>query len=307
MKKEKEKNREENAGQQLQHPQKMFHNEKFPMQKQEAPGLQSKMDPIPDSGEKSYIGHDRLLGRKALITGGDSGIGRAISIAFAREGADVAINYLPVEQEDADSLADLLDKEGKKLYMLPGDIKEETTCREIVESAHKLMGGLDILVLNSAVQIAHDDITRITAEQIKHTFEVNVYPMFYFTKYAVPLLPEGSSIIFTASAEYYTPNKLLLDYAASKSAVVALSIGLSKQLIDKGIRVNAVSPGPVWTPLEVSGGNPDEGIPVHGLETPMKRPGQPVEMVGAYVFLASNEASYVTGEVYGLTGGLSAG
>lgn len=289
----------------LRHPQKMYHHTEFPMQKQEAPGLHSKMNPIPDSGEESYIGHDRLKGRKALITGGDSGIGRAIAIAFAREGADVAINYLPEEQEDADSLADLLDKEGKPLYMIPGDIKDEDTCKKIVGSAHELLGGLDVLILNAAVQIAHEDITKITAEQIKHTFEVNVYPMFYLTKYAVPLLPEGSSIIFTASAEYYTPNKLLLDYAASKSAVVALSIGLSKQLIDKGIRVNAVCPGPVWTPLEVSGGNPDEDIPAHGLDTPMKRSAQPVEMSGIYVFLASNESTYATGEVFGLTGGLS--
>ncbi len=189
--------------------------------------------------------------------------------------------------------------------MLTGDIRDEETCRHIVESAYESLGGLDILVLNSAVQKAHDDITKITATQIKNTFEVNVYPMFYMTKYAVPLMPEGSSVIITASAEYYTPNKLLLDYAASKSAVVAFSTGLSKQLIDKGIRVNAVCPGPVWTPLEVCGGNPDEGIPVHGLNTPMKRPGQPVEMAGVYVFLASNDASYITGEIYGVTGGLS--
>lgn len=290
----------------LQHPQKMYPNEVFSMQKQEPPGSNIVMDPEPDSGEKSYMGHDRLPNRKALITGGDSGIGKAIAIAFSREGAEVAINYLPVEQEDADRLAALFENEGKRLVMIPGDIREEETCRKIVESAHEQLGGLDILVLNAAVQVAHDDITTLTAEQLKNTFEVNVYPLFYFAKYAVPLLPEGASIIITASAEYYTPHKLLLDYAASKSAAVAFSTGLSKQLMDKGIRVNAVCPGPVWTPLEVSGGNPDEGIPVHGLDTPMKRPAQPIEMSGIYVFLASNEATYVSGEVYGLTGGLSA-
>ncbi len=294
-----------NLNEGLVHPQKAYHHHEVPMQKQENTGSNRKMDPQPDSGEDSYIGHDRLKGRKALITGGDSGIGRAIVIAFIREGAEVAINYLPEEQEDADDLADFLDKENKPLILIPGDLTEEKSCIEIVQKANKMLGGLDILVLNAGVQIAQEDIADITEEQLKKTFNVNVFSSFYMTKAAIPLLPAGSSIIFTGSAEYYTPNKLLLDYAASKHALVGFSIGLSKQLIDKGIRVNTVCPGPVWTPLEVSGGNPDENIPKHGLDTPLKRPAQPVEMVGAYVFLASNEASYVTGEVYGVTGGLS--
>ena len=294
-----------NTTKELKHPQKMYHNEEFPMQKQNPPGLHHKMRPIPDSGEESYVGHGRLTGRKALITGGDSGIGRAIAIAYAREGADVVINYLPEEQKDADSLVALLKKEDKKVILIPGDIRKEKVCKNIIEEAYKKMNGLDILVLNAAVQVAHGDITKLTSRQVKKTFEVNVFSMIYLSKAAIPHLPPGSSIICTASAEFYTPNKLLLDYAASKYAVVGFSIGLSKQVIDKGIRVNAVCPGPIWTPLEISGGNPDEGIPVHGLDTPMKRPGQPIEMAGIYVFLASNEASYVTGEVYGVTGGLS--
>lgn len=289
----------------LQNPLYMYHNEEFPMQKQNPPGLNSKMSPVPDCGEQSYIGHGRLKGRKAFITGGDSGIGRAIAIAYAREGAQVAINYLPEEQSDADSLADLLDKEDLPLYMIPGDIRSEQSCIDLVNKAYELLEGLDILILNAAVQVAQKDIADLSAEQIQNTFEVNVFAPIYMAKAAIPLLPAGSSVLFTASAEYYTPNKMLLDYAASKSAVTAFSIGLSKQLMDKGIRVNAVCPGPVWTPLEVSGGNPDEDIPKHGLNTPIKRPAQPVEMTGIYVFLASQEASYITGEVYGLTGGLS--
>jgi len=296
---------ENNDKNSLQHPQKMYYNKDFPGQKQNPPGLHGKMSPVPDSGEESYEGHGRLQGRKALITGGDSGIGRAIAIAFAREGADVVINYLPEEQEDADSLADLLDKENIKLYMLPGDLRDENTCIKVVHDAKKILDGLDIVVLNAGVQVAQTDIADLTSEQIKKTFEVNVYSVMYMAREAVAVMPEGSSIIVTASAEYYTPNKMLLDYAASKSAVVGFSVGLAKQVIDKGIRVNAVCPGPVWTPLEISGGIPDKNIPQHGKDTPLKRSGQPVEMAGIYVFLASNESSYVTGEIFGLTGGLS--
>lgn len=289
----------------LSNPQTLYHYKKFPMQKQQPPGIESKMVPVPDCGEQSYVGCGRLKGRRALITGGDSGIGRAVTIAYAREGASVAITYLPQEEQDARSLASLLAKEGTEAVLLPGDLRHEQECEKAVNEASEKLGGLDILVLNAAVQTAQLDIADITAEQIHHTFEVNVFAPMFMSRAAVPLLPEGASIIFTASAEYYTPNKMLLDYAASKSAVVAFSIGLSKQLIDKGIRVNSVCPGPVWTPLEISGGNPDEWISSHGLDTPFKRPAQPVELSGVYVFLASNEATYVTGEVYGVTGGLS--
>ena len=290
----------------LVNPLGMYHNEKFPMQKQNPPGLQSKMKPVPDCGEESYIGNNRLKGRKALITGGDSGIGRAIAIAFVREGAQVAINYLKEEQTDADSLAELLKDEGHDLIMISADIRSETNCKKIIEEAHKKLGGLDILIPNAAIQVYQKDIADLSAEQIQKTFDVNVFAPMFLSKAAIPLMPEGSSIIFTASAEYYTPNKLLLDYAASKCALVGFALGLSKQVLPKGIRVNSVCPGPIWTPLEISGGNPDEGIPEHGADIPMQRAGQPVEMAGVYVFLASNEASYVTGEIYGVTGGLSA-
>lgn len=286
-------------------PLKKYPHTEFPMQKQPAPGLQSRMQPVPDSGEKTYQGYGRLQGRRALITGGDSGIGRAVAIAYAREGAEVTITYLPQESEDAMSLATLLQKDGRQIHLMPADLREEETCREAVEFAVSRMGGLDLLVCNAGVQTAQEDIADLTARQIQTTFEVNVFSVMYLCKAAVPHLPPGSSVIVTASAEYYTPNKVLLDYAASKSAVVAFSLALSKQVIGKGIRVNVVCPGPVWTPLEVSGGNPDDQIPCHELDTPMKRPAQPVEMAGVYVFLASEEASYVTGEVYGLTGGLS--
>ncbi|MCD8179239.1 MAG: SDR family oxidoreductase [Tannerellaceae bacterium] len=289
----------------LQNPLTMYPHEKFPMQKQEAPGLDSKMFPVPDCGEETYVGANRLTGRKALITGGDSGIGRAVAIAFMREGATVAITYLPEEEADAKSLAELFRQEGKELISIARDLRQEKDCREAVKEATGKLGGIDILVLNAAVQTAQTDINKLSAEQIQKTFEVNVFSPIYISKAAIPYLPAGASVIFSASAEYYTPNKMLMDYAASKGAVVAFSIALSKYLIDKGIRVNAVCPGPVWTPLEVSGGNPDEGIPVHGLDTPMKRPAQPVELAGIYVFLASNESTYVVGEIYGVTGGLS--
>ena len=273
------------------------------MQKQDAPGLQSRMDPVPDCGETSYTGHERLKGRRALITGGDSGIGRAVAVAFAREGAEVAINYLDEEQPDADSLAGLLKAEGSELTMLPGGLRDVETCRRIVKEAYKRLGGLDILVLNAGVQQAAVDIAEITPERVRRTFEVNVYAPLFMAQAAVPLLPPGASVIITASAEYYTPNKLLLDYAASKSAVTAFGVALSKYLLDKGVRVNSVCPGPTWTPLEVSGGNPDEDIPRHGADTPLERAAQPAEMAGIYVFLASSEASYITGEIYGFTGG----
>ncbi|MCD8102560.1 MAG: SDR family oxidoreductase [Alistipes sp.] len=288
------------------HPQKIYHQGEFPMQKQDPPGLESLMDPVPDCGEESYVGYGRLNGRKALITGGDSGIGRAVAIAFAREGAEVTITYLPVEEPDARSLADLLEGEGRTIHLIQADLREESACRNVVREAHRTMGGLDILVPNAAVQKAQWHIEDITAEQVRNTFEVNTFAPIFLAREAAGLLPEGASIIFTGSAEYYTPNRFLLDYAASKSAVVAFSIGLAKQLIDRGIRVNTVCPGPVWTPLEVSGGNPDELISQHGIDTPFQRPGQPVEVCGVYVFLASNEATYVSGEVYGVTGLLSA-
>lgn len=277
------------------------------MQKQEGPGLNEKMKITPDSGEDTYKGSGRLEGLKALITGGDSGIGKAVTIAFVREGAQVAINYLPEEQKDADSLKKLLKKEKKEIILLPGDLRNEKTCKNIIKEAVARMEGLDILVLNAGVQIAQTDIANLTSKQIHQTFEVNVFAPMFMAKEAVSYMKPGASIIFTGSAEYYTPNKTLLDYAASKYAVVGFCKALSKQVIDKGIRVNAICPGPTWTPLEVSGGNPDDKIPEHGLDIPLKRPAQPVEMAPLYVFLASDDSSFASGEIYGLTGGLSAG
>jgi len=289
----------------LQHPQQTYHSEGFAMQMQEGAGRHSEMDPAPDSGEENYVGSGRLKGRKALITGGDSGIGRAIVIAFVREGAQVAINYLPEEEEDAQALANFLKEEEIEIFLIPGDLREEKTCIGIVEQAHKDMEGLDILVLNAGAQTAVEDIADLFMDQIHKTFDVNVFAPMIMARTAISLLPPGSSILFTGSAEYYSPNKFLLDYAASKYAIVGFCKALAKQVIDKGIRVNTVCPGPVWTPLEVSGGNLDEAISQHGLDTPLKRAGQPVEMTGLYVHLASNEATYATGEIYGVTGGLS--
>lgn len=289
----------------LKHPREKYRSGEFPMQKQDAPGLQSRMEPVPDSGEESYMGRGRLRGRKALITGGDSGIGRAVAIAYAREGACVAINYLSEEQSDADSLAEILRADGAEPVLLPGDLRKASVCRRIVKEAYKQLGGLDILVLNAGAQQAVTEIARLTEEQIRRTFEVNVFAPIFMAQAAVPLLPTGAAILITASAEYYTPNKVLLDYAASKSAVTAFGVALSKYLLEKGVRVNSICPGPTWTPLEVSGGNPDEDIPQHGVDTPLGRAAQPAEMAGLYVFLASDEASYITGEIYGITGGLS--
>lgn len=288
----------------LQHPQDAFYNDEFPKQQQEAPGLQEEMKPVPDCGEKTYKGHGRLAGRKALITGGDSGIGRAVAIAYAREDADVAINYLSSEQKDADSLQELLKEEGHKVVLIPGDVSKEEEANEIVEKAYRELEGLDILVLNAAVQKAVEDIQDLSTEQLRYTFETNLFAMFWMVKKALPALPAGASILLTSSSEYYSPSDTLLDYASSKYAIVGFGRALAKQLADKGIRVNTVLPGPIWTPLEISGGLLEDEVPKHGADTPLKRAGQPVELAGVYVFLASDEASYVTAETYGVAGGM---
>ncbi len=287
----------------LHNPQTMYYEKKFPKQKQESPGLQEKMNPVPDCGEESYVGRGRLEGRKALITGGDSGIGRAVAIAFAREGAKVAVNYLQEEQKDVDDLARVLEKDSFELVQIPGDLRDEKECIRVVQEADKKLGGLDILVLNASVQFAQDDILKLTAEQIRKTFETNVYSVMYMSREAMKLLPEGAAIIITSSAENFSPSKTLVDYAATKAAQVAFGRAFAKQAIDKGVRVNMICPGPIWTPLEVAGGLLDDEVPEHGQDSPMKRSGQPVELAGAYVYLASNEASYVAGEIVTVTGG----
>lgn len=275
----------------------------FVKQPQEVPGLASKMQPVPDHGEESYKGSGRLTGRKALITGGDSGIGRAAAIAYAREGADVVINYLPQEQSDADEVIVLIEAAGRKGYAIPGDITSEDFCKSLVAQAAEKLGGLDILVNNAGHQQAIDSILDITSEGFDTTMKTNIYAPFWITKAALPHLPAGATIISTSSVQAYDPSENLFDYAQTKAANVAFVRSLAKQLGPKGIRVNGVAPGPVWTPLQTSGGQPQDAIVKFGEVTPLGRPGQPAELASIFVQLADNEASYATGQVYGATGG----
>ncbi len=278
----------------------------FPKQQQEWPGLASKMDPKPDHGETSYVGSGRLAGRKALLTGGDSGIGRAAAIAFAREGADVAINYLPAEEPDAREVVALIKAAGRKAVALPGDIRDEAFCQKLVANAVGELGGLDILVNNAARQVAQTSILDISSEQFDATFKTNVYAMFWITKAALPHLGPGSAIINTASINAYDPEPTILDYASTKGAIAIFSKALAKQLAKQEIRVNAVAPGPIWTPLQPSGGQLPGKLPSFGADTPMGRPGQPAELAAIYVLLASREATYSTGQVFGAEGGKGA-
>lgn len=293
----------DNIKKNLPNPLDQYYTGEFPLKKQSAPGLQSKMEPVPDCGEESYVGHGRLKDRKALVTGGDSGIGRAVAIAYAREGADVAINYLPSEQKDAEEVAGLIREAGRKAVLIPGDLSDEEFCKQMVQEANRQLEGLDILALIAGKQVAVDNIENLTTEQFKKTFETNVFSLFWTVKEALPLLPPGSTIITTSSTQAYQPGNELLDYAATKSAIIAFTRGLAKQIAPKGIRANIVAPGPVWTPLQVVGGQPDEKIPEFGQNTPLKRAGQPVELAAVYVLLASPESSFTTAEVYGVTGG----
>ena len=292
------------ARRELGDPKAAYPKPPFKEQPQEWPGLTSKMDPRPDHGEQSYQGSGRLAGRKALITGGDSGIGRAAAIAFAREGADVAINYLPVEEPDAKEVVELIRAAGRKAVPLPGDIKDEAFCRRLVADAVAALGGLDILVNNAAYQMAQPSIDQLTTEQFDAVFKTNVYAMFWITKAAVPHLPPGASIINTASIQAYDPSPSLVDYAQTKACMVSFTKSMAKQLAGKGVRVNAVAPGPFWTPL-IPTTMPQQQVASFGADAPLKRPGQPAELAPTYVLLASAEASYVTGEVFGNTGGNS--
>lgn len=275
----------------------------FKEQSQPWPGLASQMDPRPDHGEKSYKGSGRLIGRKALITGGDSGMGRAAAIAFAREGADVAINYLPSEDADAKEVIALIKAAGRKAVAIPGDLREESFCQHLVEEAVKQLGGLDILVNNAARQQTRPSILEISSEDFDATMKTNVYAPFWTTKAAVPHLKPGSAIIVTTSVQAYDPSAELFDYAQTKAAGANFVKSLAKQLGPKGIRVNGVAPGPIWTPLQVSGGATMEKLKNFGSDTPLQRPGQPVELASIYVQLAASEGSYATGQVYGSSGG----
>lgn len=288
---------------QLQDPTTQYHTGEYPKQKQPAPGVQAKMTPVPDCGEKSYKGSGRLQDRKALVTGGDSGIGRAAAIAYAREGADVAINYLPAEEEDAQEVKQLIEEAGRKAVLIPGDLSDESFARSLVHKAHEALGGLDTLALVAGKQVAVEKIADLTTEQFKQTYAVNVLALFWITQEAIPILPAGSSIVTTSSIQAYQPSAHLLDYASTKAAILNYSRGLAKQVAEKGIRVNVVAPGPIWTALQISGGQTQEKIPQFGQKTPMKRAGQPAELAGVYVYLASQESSYVTAEVHGVCGG----
>ncbi|GAB2518378.1 SDR family oxidoreductase [Paramicrobacterium agarici] len=275
-----------------------------PKQDQPEPGLDADLKPHADHGEDTYRGTGRLEGRKALITGGDSGIGASVAIAFAREGADVAIAYLPSEEEDSQRTADLITKEGKKAVALPTDVSSAQNCRDLVEAAVDELGGLDILVNNAGKQIAQESIEDISDEQFDETFKTNIYAMFWTVKAALTHLQPGSSIINTTSVNAYLPSPTLLDYATTKGAINNFTKGLSQQLASRGIRVNAVAPGPFWTPLQVSDGQPKDKLPKFGTSTPIGRAGQPTELAPAYVFLASSESSYVMGETLNVNGGM---
>jgi NAD(P)-dependent dehydrogenase (short-subunit alcohol dehydrogenase family) len=284
-------------------PQGLYPRPPFPPQTQRPPGLASKMQPRPDHGETSYRGSGRLTGRKALVTGGDSGIGRAAAIAFAREGADVAIGYLPVEEPDAREVIALIKAEGRKAVAIPGDIRDAAFCRKLVATAVRELGGLDILVNNAAHQQAAASLADLSEQSFDSTMKVNIYAPFWITKAALPHLQPGSSIIITASVQAYQPSENLFDYAQTKAANVVFAKSLAKQLAPKGIRVNAVAPGPFWTPLQPSGGQPPEKLPEFGKDSPLGRPGQPVELAPIYVTLASAESSYSSGQVFGASGG----
>lgn len=287
----------------MQDPRKAYPQPPFPQQTQPWPGLASRMVPRPDHGEQSYVGSGRLAGRKALITGGDSGIGRATAIAFAREGADVAINYLPAEESDAQEVMQLIRAEGRRAVAIPGDIQSETFCRQLVAGAAQSLGGLDILVNNAAKQAAQKSILDITTQQFDQTMKTNLYAMHWITKAALPAMLPGAAIINTASVVAYIHPEQLLDYTMTKAAIIAFTKVLAKQVIARGIRVNAVAPGPYWTPLQPSGGQLPDALPKFGADTPLGRPGQPAEIAPLFVLLAAQENSYTTGAVYGSTGG----
>lgn len=273
-------------------------------QQQPAPGLDQDMSPQPDHGEQSYRGSGKLTDRKALITGADSGIGRAVAIAFAREGADVVLNYVASEHSDAEQVAELVTQAGRRAVLAPADIAVESEARGLVTKAVEELGGLDILVNVAGHQQFVDDLADLDPEQFDQTFKTNVYALFWIVQEALPDLPVGSTIINTSSIQAYSPSPGLVDYAPTKAAINTMSKALAQQLAPKGIRVNVVAPGPIWTPLQVSGGQPTEKLSAFGQQTPLGRAGQPAEMAAAYVYLASPESSYVLGETLNANGGM---
>lgn len=276
--------------------------EPFPRQEQSPPGLTPAMSPQPDHGEHSYRGHGRLAGRRALITGGDSGIGRAVAIAFAREGADLAISYLPSEQADAEETARWVQDAGRRIELLPGDLLDEQYCIDLVDRACDVLGGLDLLVLNAAHQRDRGGIDEVPTQDFDAVMRINLYATVFLTRAAVPRMDAGSSIITTSSIQGFDPSSRLVDYAMTKAALVAFTKALAEELGPRGIRVNSVAPGPIWTPLIPATGWPDK-LPKFGQDTPLGRAGQPAELAGAYVYLASDDASYTSGAILPVTGG----
>lgn len=292
------------AGAKISDPKTLYPKPPFKSQPQPWPGLQSKMDPVPDCGENSYKGSGRLMGRKALITGGDSGMGRAAAIAYAREGADVAIVYYPTEEPDAREVIALIRKEGRKAVAIPGDLREESFCKELVHKALDELGGLDIIVNNAGRQQSANSILDITTEAFDATMKTNIYAPFFIIREALPHLPPGSAIIGTTSEQAYDPSPDLYDYAQTKAATMNYVKSLAKQLGPKGIRVNGVAPGPIWTALQISGGAQPEKQQMFGSWTMLGRPGQPAELASIYVQLAAADASFASGQVYGSSGGV---
>jgi NAD(P)-dependent dehydrogenase (short-subunit alcohol dehydrogenase family) len=279
------------------------HPDSLPADQLEHPGIESEMSRAPDFGEQSYRGTGKLDGRKAIVTGGDSGIGRAVALAFAREGADVAISYLEAEQSDADETTRVVREAGRTAVQLPGDLRDGGYCRALVEQSAQQLGGVDILVNNAAYQMARDGLADISEDELERTFATNILAMFHTCKAALEHMQAGATIINTASIQAYQPDPMLLAYAATKAAIVNFTKGLAQEAIESGIRVNAVAPGPIWTPL-IPATMPADKVEEFGAqESPMKRAGQPAELAPLYVFLASQESSYINGEVIGVTGG----
>lgn len=283
-------------------PTSKYREEGFPEQDQSQPGLTGETTPDPDHGESSYVGSGRLKGKRALITGGDSGIGRAVAIAFAREGADVAISYLAEEQEDAESTAKLVEEAGQRALLLPGDIRDEEHSTSLVEKTISEFGGLDTLVLNAGYQKDRESLAELPTEEFRRVFETNLYSMLWISRAALPRLEAGATITVTSSIQAFNPSPNLIDYAMTKAAQVAFTKALAQEVGERGIRVNAVAPGPIWTPLIPATGWPED-LPEFGQDTPLGRAGQPAELASAYVYLASDDASYVSGAVLPVTGG----
>jgi NAD(P)-dependent dehydrogenase (short-subunit alcohol dehydrogenase family) len=285
----------------MQNPVEQYDKPPFPSQEQDVPGTEKEMTPQADHGEKSYRGSGKLTGRKAVITGGDSGIGRAVAIAFAREGADVLISYLN-EHEDAKETAKWIEQAGRKAVLVPGDICDEEHCKQIINRAVQELGGIDVLVNNAAFQMSHESLQEITSEELDRTFRTNVYAMYYLCKAAEPHLKPGSTVVNTTSVNAYKPSPGLLAYAPTKGAIQNFTAALGQLWADKGIRVNCVAPGPIWTPL-IPSTMPQEKVKTFGQDVPLKRAGQPAELAPAFVLLASQDSSYMTSSTIQVTGG----